>query len=611
MVTLSNPVGTPTFECIGVRVDYSGTPSTTHTSITSSLGLPAAESSVIMEYREEGTVRWITAFPMYCDTVNKEFRGSLFWLKPKTTYDIMLTGSNIVTFAVTTRDDNPPSNGRSFYVSKSGNDSNDGSVSTPWATLTKASASVQAGDTVYFRAGNYAGGIINVSGVMNNYITFRNYESEKVTFNSQVYITGSYVRFRGIDASASIPNYIYYFENNNDCFLEDCHVSNLGTSSYSSCVGIYNGSQRITVQRCQLTVTGNPNGDIEDKNGIYYWKAGGNHVFRDLTINGMPWDGIGGGPEDDANTLNDSDIYRVKVTNAWDDGIQPEGGVINTRCWSNTVRSSMLGYTDACQNLQGPLYIFRSDICADKNNRGDGNNGCLGSGNGGEGRVYYFHNSFWGMEGSIGFSAKNYGVFNHMCWNNIVDTDRYAIEWGHEPDGTNCTFRKNILRHRNTNYDLIKWGNSATNYILDNLEDVDPKFTNPSQGDLSLQSGSPAINAGLILPTFNDADSPYNTDIGAIEYKGEKMVTFTGTVSAQSTPRQVTIQVNKPSGGIDTVSTTTDSNRNFSVQYNTSLVGSYSAQATASEDTQYLSSTSPIVNFTVSKQPSTITLNVV
>ena len=42
-----------------------------------------------------------------------------------------------------------------YYVSKSGNDSNAGNLRYPWLTLTKASNTLVAGDTVLIRAGLY------------------------------------------------------------------------------------------------------------------------------------------------------------------------------------------------------------------------------------------------------------------------------------------------------------------------------------------------------------------------------------------------------------------------------------------------------------------------
>ena len=45
--------------------------------------------------------------------------------------------------------------GSTFYVSKSGNDTNSGSFTSPWLTIQHAANSVSAGATVYVETGVY------------------------------------------------------------------------------------------------------------------------------------------------------------------------------------------------------------------------------------------------------------------------------------------------------------------------------------------------------------------------------------------------------------------------------------------------------------------------
>lgn len=535
-VSIGNAVAVPTFQCGGIVCEYTGTPVTSGNAVTDRMRLPARDASVVMEFRKGGTATWIPTIPLYCDTKLKQFRGSFLWLQPKTEYEVRLTaiGGNALNFVMTTMDDNPPSIGRVFYVSPTGNDSNNGSQAAPWRTLAKAAAMVQAGDIVYVMAGTYAGFSMSINGASNNYITFSRYQSDLVTVTGQVLFGASYNRIRGINANSNraargTSDYAYFFNGATAIgnILEDFESQATGASSYGSCIGIFNSAKQCLIQRGHMTVTGNPDGNIEDKNGVYWWRDSGNHVFRNLLIDGVPWDGLGGGPEDLNTTCNNNDFHDIKVVEAWDDGIQPEGGIVNTRAWSNTMRSCMLGYTDAANNILGPAYFFRTQVCADKTKRGEGNNGLIGSGNAEDilatGRVYNFQNSFWGMAGSVGLSAKNYGVANKVFINNIIDTDRYAIEWGHDPDGTNCIVTRNILRHRDTEWNLIKWGAAATGDVLENnLEDIDPKFVNGATGDFNLQDGSPAIEAGIVIPQVNDENSPWPysgsaPDMGAIE----------------------------------------------------------------------------------------------
>lgn len=46
--------------------------------------------------------------------------------------------------------------GATYYISTTGNDTNSGTIGSPWKTLAKASTTLNAGDTVYIRGGTYA-----------------------------------------------------------------------------------------------------------------------------------------------------------------------------------------------------------------------------------------------------------------------------------------------------------------------------------------------------------------------------------------------------------------------------------------------------------------------
>ncbi len=66
--------------------------------------------------------------------------------------------------------------GATFYVSKSGSDSNSGSASAPWLTIGHAALEAKAGATVYVGAGTY-----NESDLFANSGT----ASEPIVFNGQ------------------------------------------------------------------------------------------------------------------------------------------------------------------------------------------------------------------------------------------------------------------------------------------------------------------------------------------------------------------------------------------------------------------------------------------
>jgi parallel beta-helix repeat protein len=83
----------------------------------------------------------------------------------------------------------------SYYVDTGGiggtcNDSNPGSVGSPWCTIAKATATAVAGDIVYLRSGTYRETITaNNSGSAGSPITFRNFSSETATVSASDLVT--------------------------------------------------------------------------------------------------------------------------------------------------------------------------------------------------------------------------------------------------------------------------------------------------------------------------------------------------------------------------------------------------------------------------------------
>ena len=103
---------------------------------------------------------------------------------------------------------------RAYYVSPGGSDSNPGTMTLPWRTITKAGNSVVPGDTVYVRGGTYPESVtLSRSGSPSGNITIQAYPNEKpvITGNSLsmsswgslVSISGSYITFSGFEVSNS------------------------------------------------------------------------------------------------------------------------------------------------------------------------------------------------------------------------------------------------------------------------------------------------------------------------------------------------------------------------------------------------------------------------
>lgn len=95
-----------------------------------------------------------------------------------------------------------------IYVSVTGNDNNNGTSNSPYATIQKALDNVVAGQTIYIRTGTYTGlNTFKTSGNENNYITLRNYPGESPKLTATDSIDGAilaldgndYIKIQGLD----------------------------------------------------------------------------------------------------------------------------------------------------------------------------------------------------------------------------------------------------------------------------------------------------------------------------------------------------------------------------------------------------------------------------
>jgi hypothetical protein len=139
-----------------------------------------------------------------------------------------------------------------YYVSRSGNDTNSGRISSPWRTIQHAANSVKASDTVYVRAGVY-NEIVSIpssGSASGGYITFSSYPGELaiidgtglaipngqwglVTMENQSYIiiNGFEIRNYSTSSAADVPLGIYIFGAGSHLQITNNHIHNIVTTA--------------------------------------------------------------------------------------------------------------------------------------------------------------------------------------------------------------------------------------------------------------------------------------------------------------------------------------------------------------------------------------------
>ncbi|MCD4791913.1 MAG: T9SS type A sorting domain-containing protein [Bacteroidales bacterium] len=138
-----------------------------------------------------------------------------------------------------------------YYVAPTGDDSNNGSFDSPWATVEKAFTSVEPGDSVYFRGGTYTISSTidtkyNTNPTADSPVTFTNYQDEKVIINSSVsravYINRDYYQVNGFTFSA--PGTFWYI-------ADALNATNFKITNCTGYITVQGGSNNLAPVRFQ------------------------------------------------------------------------------------------------------------------------------------------------------------------------------------------------------------------------------------------------------------------------------------------------------------------------------------------------------------------------
>ena len=103
-----------------------------------------------------------------------------------------------------------------YYVAKNGNNSNNGSLNSPWKTIQYGVNQLLAGDMLHIKAGTYEEKLdVDVSGTAAAYITIRNYQNDNVILdainsnndNAILWTDNAYLRIQGLHFTNNIINF--------------------------------------------------------------------------------------------------------------------------------------------------------------------------------------------------------------------------------------------------------------------------------------------------------------------------------------------------------------------------------------------------------------------
>lgn len=403
----------------------------------------------------------------------------------------------------------------SWYISPSGNDSNNGSVTSPFFTLNKAWSVASAGDIIYARGGVYKfnsrQNLTGKNGTSSDTIRIWAYPGERPVFTKSstfttpswpvclIYVKADYIHIRGIEVA--------YFTQKSATIWYGIAVQGSDHNKFERINSHHNGHGMVI---------------RDESNHNLVLNCDFHHNFDPLNSYG-DGDGLEVGYQSASmeNTIRGCRLWR----NA-DDGIdlwQNNGNVVIDRCWS---------WSNG----------FREDGIT---SGGDGGGFKFGSTTTQDGTQFKrtIKNSVAFYNRTRGFNQNGANVkfyfYNNIAWKNPRGFDFYAYNLPH-------VFRNNVVFENNTN-----WSGSYSNAIKDHnsydsgfssngpaasasdfltLDTTGISKARKANGDLpdinfmKLAPGSDLIDAGTNVGTLYAGSAP---DLGAFE---------TGSSAATPTP---------------------------------------------------------------------------
>ncbi len=484
----------------------------------------SSENDVLIKFKEAGSEEWHKGLPIKynpIDTIDldlADYRGSIVKLKPATEYEIKfsLEGSNVkkTIRAKTWSEDFPI-----------------GKIIKPENGNTELNLTASGTSEAYV--------LIDGTGI-------------SIDVNNEndycINITGNYIIIRGFQLSGGRKGLIKL----NDChdiIIEDCDMTRWGEVTkygygvdYQAAIySVTNSLERVIIQRNKIhhprygsnswaePYSDNGSNHPTGPQGISFENSAGNHVIRYNEIwsdNDHKYNDILGygsnfsyrgfpGP--------DSDIYGNYLAFSYDDAIESEGGNRNVRIWDNYIENAYMAIANVATSI-GPLYIW-GNVSGKSYSPPGSSYGeyamFLKMGENGDwikGLVYVFNNTLLNLNedgfGGIGTSEgepvrglRNLTTRNNILW---VREKGHSISPGLDQGNNDIDF--DLCSGK---YPLAYEKNGIVGKPVF-IKNSGFDFMNKT-GSFQLAPSSPGVDAGIIIPNFNETYAGDAPDIGAFE----------------------------------------------------------------------------------------------
>jgi len=512
-------------------------------------------AKVAVRFREQYSSTWRIGLPLFRVrpetvtgySVSPQFAGSIFDLRPATTYEIELRATDsdgpidqVINLIATTRAvPRDPASPRLVQV----NDVNG---------LRLALNNAQPGDIIQLADGVYSPGTLSItrSGTAQNPIVIRGTSQQGTILDGgncaacnviEVYGTG-YVHIERMTIQNAVQAIKFQSQNQKGNVVRRVHIRNTTSG--------------ITSQANQLDYYISDNileGRLSWSN--VYWDDGGVHANDDginirgsgIVIGYNRISGYGDAMKTEQAGSRANDFYGNDVLWTYDNGVELDGGERNIRLLRNRFTN-----TFAAISVQpvygGPAYIIRNVVVnvayAQIKFHGLGTTPPQETSG-----ILVYNNTFvspdHALENYASLTAHNFVLKNNMfvgprpssertvSWN--TPTNKALFDYnGYYPDGMMYFYVEAIAGFQTyPNLAALQAGGyyEANGRILNEgmfangLAPLSDYRTYIQPADLTLAFGSNAVDAGIVLPSVNDNFSGSAPDLGALE-QGAEMPTY-------------------------------------------------------------------------------------
>ena len=452
--------------------------------------------------------------------------------------------------------------GPAYYVAPDGNDQNAGTLNQPWRTIQKAAQTVSAGSTVYVRGGIYAETVtLKVSGsAAGGYITFRNYENEKpiidgstltassdnatlITINDQSYliIQGFELRNYKSASSQTTPiglgvrgqshhleirnNFIHHIETTASADTANAHgLAVYGTVADSSIHDItIDGNELANLKLGSseaLVINGNVESFTITNNLI--------HDADNIGIDIIGFEGTSSNPATDQarhGLVSQNTVYNIDTLNNPSyhgaraaAGIYVDGGtqIVVER---NISHDNNYGLEFASEHAgRATSFITARNNFVYHNQVGGMGMGGYDTQRGQTTDCVIINNTFYQNDTMLTDSGElilSFDTARNVIKNNIIVTNEQGRFMSNLYSENTANIMNYNLFYAPNSTGIWMWKNKDYNSLAayqaatgndSQAQFIEPELTNPSQGDLHLQTTSPAINAGENLTTNGSLD---------------------------------------------------------------------------------------------------------